>query len=306
MHPAFSKENQIFSSAKQSRLLPNVFFVLLIFILLSLISYIFMWPLSFFNRLPIYTRSLAGQAATFAVEDLIKPFGSYIIAFFLWVKVVEKRSIRTMGFIKGDIFSKYLRGFIIGILMMTSSVLIMTFLGMIKFEPGPPSYQGINALGGIFIVLTGWMVQGAGEEIMIRGWMLPVIGAKHNVPLAIFVSSGLFGALHLLNNNVTVLSVVNLVLFGMFAAFYVIWEGSLWGICALHSAWNWAQGNLFGFQVSGMNTAGGILINLKTKGPDIITGGLFGPEGGLIETLSLSIGIVILLVLIQKKTIRNK
>jgi len=298
----FSKENEIFSLAKQSRLLPNVFFTLLIFILITIIGDLFLLPLGFINKLPISTRSLFVQATSFAVK-LLLPFGSTIIAFFLWVKIIEKRSIQSMGFTKGNIFNKYLRGFIIGILMMASSVLLMALLGMIEFESGNSSTQGISALGGIFIVLIGWIVQGASEEIMLRGWMMPVIGARHNVPLSIFISSSLFGALHLANNNVTVLSVINLVLFGMFAAFYVIWEGSLWGICALHSAWNWTQGNLFGLEVSGMNTSGGILLNLKTKGPDIITGGLFGPEGGLIETLLLSTGIVILIILIQRKNI---
>ena len=72
-------------------------------------------------------------------------------------------------------------------------------------------------------------------------------------------------------------------------------EGSLWGIGAQHAAWNWAQGNLFGFEVSGIAPAGGMLFNMMETGPDEITGGAFGPEGGLVITAVLLIGIAVLL-----------
>jgi hypothetical protein len=64
-------------------------------------------------------------------------------------------------------------------------------------------------------------------------------------------------------------------------------------VFALHAVWNWAQGNLFGFAVSGMEIESGTLVDLMEAGPDQITGGLFGPEGGLVVTLVLVLSILL-------------
>jgi hypothetical protein len=60
-------------------------------------------------------------------------------------------------------------------------------------------------------------------------------------------------------------------------------------VFGIHAVWNWAQGNLFGFEVSGQAAAGGTLFNFMEIGPDVITGGPFGPEGGLAVTIVLII-----------------
>jgi hypothetical protein len=88
---------------------------------------------------------------------------------------------------------------------------------------------------------------------------------------------------------------VNLFLYGLFAAFYALHEGDLWGVCAFHSVWNWVQGNIFGFEVSGGAFGGSSLLKLQESGPDWFTGGKFGPEGGLAVTLVLVAGCVWLL-----------
>ena len=145
------------------------------------------------------------------------------------------------------------------------------------------------------LVLVGWIVQGGAEEILMRGWVLPVIGARTRPWIGLLVSSVLFSLLHLLNPGLSVIAVVNLALFGVFAGFYAMREGSLWGISALHTVWNWVQGNFFGFEVSGMNASGGTLINLTESGADWLTGGPFGPEGGLAVTVVLVIGTALTL-----------
>jgi uncharacterized protein len=68
----------------------------------------------------------------------------------------------------------------------------------------------------------------------------------------------------------------------------------LWGVFAIHSFWNWAQGNLLGLEVSGSTIGGTTLLNLKANGNDLITGGAFGPEGGLAITLVLIAGCAFL------------
>ncbi len=296
-----SKENTIFSLTKRSRYLPNAFLATLIAIVIMIVAELLTLPFGIIRDY-IPTKGLNGEAFSFAINDLAIPFGASIMGFFLWVKIVEKRPIYSMGFEKKELLKKYLRGFVIGILMIGSCVAVFAALGMSTIDFSDSSTTGFNALGGILIVLIGWIIQGASEEIMVRGWLLPVIGRRHNVALAIFISSTLFGALHLFNDNIAFLPILNLILFGVFAALYVIWEGGLWGICALHSSWNWAQGNIFGFEVSGTLPVGGILLDFNpVSGHELMTGGSFGVEGGLVCTVQTLIGIIILLYLIKRK-----
>ncbi|MCX7745903.1 MAG: CPBP family intramembrane metalloprotease [Clostridia bacterium] len=229
--------------------------------------------------------------------------GIQILVFFSWVKFIERRKVETLGFFKEGVIYRYIRGFITGIIMLAAALAVLALLGMVKIEAvNISSERGTGIMSAVMVVLIGWMIQGASEEIMIRGWLLPVISVRHNLVLGIIISSSIFGFLHLFNNNISFLAILNLILFGVFAAFYALWEGGLWGICALHTSWNWAQGNLFGLEVSGSLYGGGSILDLETFGPGVITGGNFGVEGGLIETASLLTGIFILYVLMRRKS----
>lgn len=298
-----SKENKIFSLAKEGRYLPNVFLAIIItiIILFGVDLVLFLTPIGNIGRsLPV--QGLKGEALSYAINGLAVRFGMYILTFFAWVKFIERRPIHTMGFGKHTVLKKYFRGFGIGFLMMGICVTAFAVMGLVNIDTSDSTIKGFSALGGVFIVLMGWIVQGASEEIMIRGWLLPVIGARHNVALGIFISSTLFGFMHLFNTNINVLPMINLILFGLFAAVYVIWEGGIWGICGLHSAWNWAQGNVFGIEVSGTLPVGGILIDVETtKGSELITGGLFGVEGGLVCSIVLAVGIITMIFLIKRR-----
>jgi membrane protease YdiL (CAAX protease family) len=179
--------------------------------------------------------------------------------------------------------------------MFAAAVGILALFGSVSFEQGNPAEQGFPAIAGVMLVLIGWIVQGGAEEVLIRGWVLPVIGARYKPWVGLLVSSLIFALLHGLNPNLSVIALVNLALFGVFAGLYAMREGSMWGISALHTVWNWVQGNFFGLQVSGNGAGGGTLINLMETGADWLTGGEFGPEGGLAVTIVLLISIAITL-----------
>lgn len=218
---------------------------------------------------------------------LVLAFGPIVLFLWLWLRLFEKRPLWTIGVEWAGAWQKYLRGLLIGLLMFSASVGISAALGYIALETGDPQPQGLAAAGGVLLVLVGWVVQGAAEETVTRGWLLPVIGARYKPVLGVVISAVVFAIFHSFNPNLNPIAMLNLVLFGLFAALFTLYEGGLWGIFSIHSVWNWAQGNLYGFEVSGLPPAGGTLFNLMEVGPDVITGGSFGPEGGLAVTVVL-------------------
>lgn len=295
--------SRLFELARQGQRLTHIGLVIPLSFLFALLGQLGAIPL-FIVMGGIYGMSETGidmqnasalEAGFWMGLQLIFSFALIYVILWAWLKFFEKRPFGSMGFEAQDALRKYTRGFLLGLLMFGGSVAILTLTGSVAFESGDPSKQGVAALGGVALVLAGWLVQGAAEEVLIRGWALPVIGARYKPWVGLLVSSLIFALLHGLNPGLSAIALVNLALFGVFAGLYAIREGSLWGICAIHSVWNWVQGNFFGFEVSGTEAGGGTLINLMETGADWLTGGLFGPEGGLAVTiiLAVSIGLVL-------------
>ncbi|HEU4324059.1 MAG TPA: type II CAAX endopeptidase family protein [Roseiflexaceae bacterium] len=226
---------------------------------------------------------------------LVGSFAPVALLLGLWVRLFEGRPLWTLGLERAGALARYLRGALVGVALYTAVLVLCAASGALAYEPGDPSQQGLAALGGVLLVYLGWTVQGPVEELLCRGWLLPVVAARTRLWIGVLASSLVFTVLHGLNPGVTPLALVNLLLFSLFAALYVLWEGGLWGICALHAAWNWTQGNLFGLAVSGAGAGGGVLLNLQTRGPDLLTGGSFGPEGSLATTIVLLLASAVLL-----------
>lgn len=301
----FSKNNEIFRMASQSNLLPNfivsifIFFALWIggrFLAISIITI----PLSF---LP--DRSIIFIALAKAIR-LIFVSGTIILAFFIWVRYMEKRPISTMGFSNKNVIIKYLAGFFIGITFMIGNTLILFALGTVHFEGFGFEKYATDIITSVSIMLLGYIVQSASEEIAVRGWLMPVIGARYNGIAAVFITSAMFGVIHLFNPNVTVISIINIVLAGIFMALMVLLQEDIWTVCGYHCGWNWALSNIFGYQISGYAPFGGSLFVLRIDGSDLISGGYFGPEAGIIATVFLTFGIIVLIKLIYSKSFYEK
>ncbi|MBM6647701.1 CPBP family intramembrane glutamic endopeptidase [Bacillus sp. RIT 809] len=223
--------------------------------------------------------------------EMILAFGGAIFFVFLWIRFVEKRLFSSIGFWKVQWIRKYLRGALIGFVFISIPVIVLVLTGIVKLE-----MQQITATAifGIVGSLIAFLIQGATEEIIVRGWLFPVISVRSRIWVGIIVTSFLFGFLHLLNPGITILSISNIILVGVFAAFYVLKDSSLWGICAWHSIWNWAQYNVYGFAVSGMTIYSTPLFKPVTNGSEVLHGGTFGIEGSIITTIMLAIASIVL------------
>lgn len=213
-----------------------------------------------------------------------------LILFIFWVKFIEKNPLSTLGFVKKN-WLKYLAwGILLSLLQMGVIALVYQVGGIGTFELNELSLEPILFILGLF---PFWLLQGGTEEVATRGWLLTRIAARANLPLAIAISSSLFGILHLGNSRVTFLSVLNIVLDGVLAGLLLIYTDSIWLVVAQHGTWNYVQGNLLGFQVSGTGADASIFSFTMGSGPDWLTGGAFGAEGSIITTLVLLLSVVI-------------
>ena len=226
---------------------------------------------------------------------------SFVIILFLfifWVKVIEKNTLSSLGFVKRN-WLKYLGwGIMFSLLQMGVIALVYQVSGIGSFVLNELSLEPLLFILGLF---PFWLLQGGTEEVATRGWLLTRIAAKTNLPLAIAISSSLFGILHMGNAGVTFLSILNIILDGVLAGLLFIYTDSIWLVVAQHGTWNYVQGNLLGFQVSGTSADASIFSFTMGDGPDWLTGGAFGAEGSIITTLVLLVSLVIVYRLGERK-----
>ncbi len=210
---------------------------------------------------------------------------------FLFCRLIQKRKLRTLGFVKKDILKEYGIGILLGFVFFSVCVLLSWMLGGVRITGISPEFSI-----GIFIAyFFGYMVQGMAEEVLCRGYFLGSYARRYPVYAAVLANSIFFAALHLLNSGITVLAFINLTLFGIFASLYFIRRGSIWGIGAFHSIWNLVQGNFYGIQVSGMSLGNSLFTTEMVEGKTLWNGGSFGMEGSLVCTIVYIVGILILL-----------
>ncbi|ELZ28214.1 abortive infection protein [Halosimplex carlsbadense 2-9-1] len=175
----------------------------------------------------------------------------------------------------------------------------VTGIVVTRADPTLAIGPGVAPALALALVLGYFVGVGVFEELLFRGYLLTNvaeglagwrgIGLGGAFAGATAVSSLVFGVAHGLNPNVTVLSLVNIALFGgLFAASYLL-TGRIAAAIGLHVTWNFSIASLFGFPVSGFTTPVTV-VAVEQSGPALATGGSFGPEGGLVALGALVVG----------------
>lgn len=200
----------------------------------------------------------------------------------LYCLCIEKRSLRSMGLGKGSFLKSYGKGLLIG----TGLLLVCCGISWI-FGGFQVSFPRTLSLSYFLLFFLGYVIQGSSEEILLRGYFMMSLSNRCTQAWAVGLSSVIFSLLHIFNPGFGLLSLVNIALFGVFMGLYVFREGDLWGACAIHSAWNFVQGNILGIQVSGTGVMPTLWQFQPTPGMDLLNGGAFGIEASLIVTVVL-------------------
>ncbi|MFB7891228.1 lysostaphin resistance A-like protein [Microbacterium sp. NPDC056044] len=209
----------------------------------------------------------------------------------LWVVLYERRHIKTMGFRRpGRGLLLLLLGLPIGAAIISIPILFLWATGSYQLTAAPANATtGWVAVGLVLALALTHVVQGGNEEILIRSFLLQNSGLQMPGWLAILLPALLFTLMHgVLSRPI---GFTTIMMYAIFAAFIVLWQNSLWLIIGIHGGWNWAEGNIWGVQVDGINvrTAGLIYLEPTPGAADWLTGGSFGPEGGVPGAILLTI-----------------
>ncbi len=247
--------------------------------------------------------SITGPMNLILTFILLLSFSPSLMLCFIWVKKGEKRTIASLGLHKEQAFLKFLTGFGIGLLLFALVTLFMWLFKVITLEQGIK--MGLKSIPAMLLLLPAWIIQSSTEEILARGWLMHILGAKYKPMIGLVVSSVIFGLIHLTNDGVGVIAILNIILVGFLFGFYVIHTKNLWGACGMHAAWNFAQGNVFGFSVSGIDISDYSLVRFSATGSEALTGGSFGPEASIFATVVIGAALMIMIMKVRQEAKRG-
>lgn len=251
-----------------------------------------------FGRIMTISTEVSMIPKYFIPSLLCTGFGTLISI--IYCRFIEARHLSSMGIRKKKMGTHYLQGLVVGIVLMTAIVLLSIVFRINNIT----ICANINfALIGLYLI--GFFVQGMSEEFIFRGYFMNTLGGRHNPVIAITVSAVAFSLAHIFNPGFNFLIFINLALFGTFASLYMIYFDDIWGVCAIHSVWNFTQGNFYGISVSGTGNTESIFRTTAVSSSDILTGGTFGAEGSIITTVVLISASAFMLYRISKQKTDN-
>jgi membrane protease YdiL (CAAX protease family) len=221
---------------------------------------------------------------------LLGPMLGITLATWIARRYLDRRSFLSLG-LRWEAHSRsdLLFGIFMPALLFGLILLFELAMGWLEFEASP---FAARTLGSILWRILGasllYVIVGYQEELLSRGYHLQNFVDGLNLQLGVFFSSAIFSVLHAGNPGASIMSTAGILLAGFFLAFAWIRTGSLWLPIGIHIGWNFFQGTIFGFPVSG--TGGFHLLRHVVDGPTLFTGGVFGPEAGLTGFAGMVLG----------------
>jgi membrane protease YdiL (CAAX protease family) len=232
---------------------------------------------------------LTGALAATGVGSLVVGIGGALGALWLYRRVIGVLEQRQATEIDRAAAPRGLRnGSLLGLGLFTATFLLILMCGSVE-QLGWGSFLG-------FLAAIGTNVGAAvTEEIVFRAVLFRILAQRWGTGVALTVSALLFGLLHLVNPGASVWGAIAIAIEAglMLGAAYALTR-SLWFPIGLHFGWNMAEGGIFGTTVSGSTNHGGLL-HTVLDGPNILTGGDFGPEASVFAILACGIPALLFL-----------
>ncbi|HSF83036.1 MAG TPA: type II CAAX endopeptidase family protein [Anaerolineales bacterium] len=242
-------------------------------------------------------------AADFEYSNTLLLIGSQIITFIAFTlsvvlarRFLDRRSFASLGLQRTKhIVVDLLFGFSISGIMIGLIYLIEWGAGWLTFQGYAWQYQpSFQVVAEILVMLGIFVVVSWQEELLSRGYWLQNLSEGLNLFWGVLISSVMFALLHLGNPHMSVYAGLGLFAAGLFLAYSYTRTRQLWLAFGLHAGWNFFEGTIFGFSVSGLEGLSP-LIRQSVAGPELWTGGAFGPEAGLVLLPALLLGTLLIL-----------
>lgn len=211
----------------------------------------------------------------------------------LYKKLIDKESFYSMGLTFKNRLFDFVFGLSLGTILMLIGFLLTVILGAVEITS-----INFNSLA-IFKYAIMFALVSVHEEVLIRGFLLNNLTKATNKYVAIAISSIVFAILHLYNSGITIIAFVNIMLAGTLLSSAYVHTKNLWFPIGLHFTWNFTQGPILGFDVSGQNIQS--IIEQKTTGSVLITGGNFGFEASILATIILLLSTILVEWFFRKK-----
>ena len=248
--------------------------------------------------IPIFNDSLKEILSFTGTSNLVDEAFCLFLSIFLMTKI-SKLKTEQLGFSKDNIASSYLKGALFGILQISTVFFIIFALKAIDvYHVG-----NINVLLLIKVFII-FIFQGLFEEILFRSYLMPMFSKVIGIKFTIILLSFLFTCIHLINPNLDIIGLTNVFLAGVTFSLIYYYTGNLWIVGAMHTLWNFILGFIVGSQVSGIDTYNSIFFSIPVGNKDLISGGKFGFEASIIETI-LELAISLFAIYLIKKE-KNK
>jgi membrane protease YdiL (CAAX protease family) len=233
-----------------------------------------------------------------------------VAAIWLATRFLDRRKFSDTGIqLKKDWWIDLGFGLVLGALLMAAIFLVELAAGWITISE---TFRTVNS-GQLFVVAIllpalFYLSVGIAEELAFRGYMLLNVAEGFNLRFisprgALIISwlltSALFGIAHAIRPNATVVSCVNITLAGMWLGLGYILTGNLAISIGAHITWNFFQGHVFGFPVSGTNFFPTTFVAIEQGGPELWTGGAFGLEASLMGLFAVALGALLVVVWVR-------
>ncbi len=239
-------------------------------------------------------------------------FAATLLTVWLAGRLLDKRPFAGFGFhFNRDWWIDFGFGLALGAALMLAIFLVELAAGWVTVRGTFVTHRpGMSFAGGILAALVTFVLVGISEELFFRGYQLRnwaeglhfgSLGPHAAILIAMVLSSILFGVLHTGNPNASPVSTLNLFLAGLFLALGYVLTGELAIPIGLHITWNFFQGQVFGFPVSGLDVRSATFIAIEQGGPGVWTGGAFGPEGGLVGVGAMLLGSLLVVLWVRMR-----
>lgn len=217
-----------------------------------------------------------------------------VLMVYLFRKYVDQKSFISLGLSAKKRFPDLMLGIITAVGIIGGGTLILIVLGYAKIEGA-----NINLLS-LVISFVLFVFVSINEELLVRGYILNnLLSTKLNKYLALTISALIFALLHGFNFNLSWIGLLNLLIAGYVLGASYVYTQNLWFPISLHLFWNFIQGPVLGYNVSGQGTES--VFRMTLTGNNNISGGDFGFEGSLICTLLTAFTTLIIIIFFTNK-----